>query len=66
MSQIVLYFLHSISVPSFHIDVILTLSILYALNTGCDYFIEDIFLKYIAEKNQYKNKSPLCYNNVNK
>ena len=28
----------------------------YALNTQCDYFIEDTFLKNITEKNQFQNK----------
>ena len=28
----------------------------YALNTRCDYYIEDTFVTNIAEKNQYKNK----------
>ena len=36
----------------------------YALNTRCDYFIEDTFLTNIAGKNQYKNKLSLFHINV--
>ena len=36
----------------------------YALNTRCDYYIEDTFVTNIAEKNQYKNKLSLFHNNV--
>ena len=36
----------------------------YALNTQCDYFIEDIFLKNITEKNQFQNKLSLFPINV--
>ena len=28
----------------------------YALNTQCDYFIEDTFLTNITEKNHFQNK----------
>ena len=36
----------------------------YALNTQCDYFIEDTFLKNITEKNQFQNKLSLFHINV--
>ena len=36
----------------------------YALNTRCDYYIEDTFVTNIAEKIQYKKKLSLFHNNV--
>ena len=39
-------------------------STLNALNTRCDYYIEDTFVTNIPEQNQYRNKLSLFHNNV--